>query len=216
MTDYIYLDIETLPAQSDKTIDYLTRSAKAPANIKDPSKIEAAKAEAATKAVASSSFDGWLGSICCIGFAVNDSDPITLTAVDWTEAEILRTFFKRFSNYDRPVIVGHHAAGFDVPFLTRRAIALGVALPPAVAWPRDPKPWSDKIADTMVMAAGSRDTISLDKLCFALGIPGKAGFDGSMVAEAWKRGDHHIVAEYCADDVRRVREIHKRFLNVGW
>ena len=66
------------------------------------------------------------------------------------------------------------------------------------------------------MFAGGRDTVSMDNLCDILGIPGKDGFDGSMVAEAWANGEHAKIAEYCADDVRRTREIHKRFLAVGW
>jgi predicted PolB exonuclease-like 3'-5' exonuclease len=49
-----------------------------------------------------------------------------------------------------------------------------------------------------------------------MGIKGKDGFDGSMVADAWRNGEHGKIAEYCQDDVMRVREIHKRFMAVDW
>ncbi len=64
----------------------------------------------------------------------------------------------------------------------------------------------------MQMWAGAKGTISLDNLCKALGIEGKKGFDGSMVAEAWKNGEFDKVTEYCRDDVVRVREAYKRML----
>jgi hypothetical protein len=37
-----------------------------------------------------------------------------------------------------------------------------------------------------------------------------------MVAEAWTKGDHETIIEYCKDDVWRTREIHKRFIAAGW
>jgi len=89
-------------------------------------------------------------------------------------------------------------------------------MPAPTSFPRDPKPWDKAVQDTMIMWAGARDFISMDKLCGILGISGKAGFDGSMVAEAWAKGDHDTIAEYCKDDIYRTREIHKRFLIAGY
>ena len=64
----------------------------------------------------------------------------------------------------------------------------------------------------MLMWSSSRERrVSLDKLCRALGVPGKNGFDGSMVAETWPV-DPRKVMEYCMDDVRRVREVYKRLV----
>ena len=105
-------------------------------------------------------------------------------------------------------IIGHHIAGFDIRFITQRAIILGVRLP--TWWPRDPKPWSDKVFDTMTAFSGSRDTISLDRLCRALGIEGKGDIDGSKVAGLWAAGEHKKVAEYCCEDVRKVQAIYKK------
>ncbi len=211
--DYLYIDIETVPTQSEEVQEYLRAQSKAPSNLKDPEKIEAAKVTAANKAVENTVFDGWFGHCVCIGYAMNDDEPSTLYG---DERESLVGLFSLFSNHNRPVIVGHHAAGFDIPFLTRRAVSLGVELPASYLWPRDPRPWDDKIHDTMIMAAGTRDTISLDKLCFAMGIPGKGDMNGGKVYEAWLQGEYEKISDYCADDVRRVRSVHKKFLQAGW
>ena len=71
--------------------------------------------------------------------------------------------------------------------------------------------------DTMTAWAGARGTISLDNLCAALGIPGKGdGFDGSQVAQAWADGRHDEIAQYCRDDVQRVRAVWQKFQDAGW
>ena len=51
--------------------------------------------------------------------------------------------------------------------------------------------------------------VSMDKLCKALGIPGKDGFDGSMVAATWPV-DPQKVIDYCKQDVERTRQMYKR------
>lgn len=216
---FVYLDIETIPTQDDAAKAYLSERVKAPSNYKDPGKIAAAKAEAAEKAIENSVFDGWFGRIVCISFAIDSGNPVTRSTGSRLEheASCIRDLFDAISGNDIQVtLVGHNVAGFDIPFITARAIELGVKLPPAFRWPRDPKPWDRNVHDTQTMAVGSRNTISLDKLCFALGISGKDGFDGSMVHDAWQRGEHIRIAEYCADDVERVRAVHKRFMSVRW
>ena len=212
---YLYLDIETIPAQSPDAVAYLAKSAKVDSRLKDPAKIDAARAEAEQKAISNTSFDGWFGQICCIAFALDDADVVSMSDADHDEVSMISALFSNFSDYHRPVIVGHNI-GFDMRFITRRAILLGVELPPSYLWPRDIKPWSDKIHDTSAMTTDRGEYISLDRLCHAMRIPGKDGFDGSMVAEAWANGEHAKIAEYCADDVRRVRSVHQRFLAAGW
>ena len=84
-------------------------------------------------------------------------------------------------------------------------------------FPRDIKPWSQDIFDTMVAFwAGARGTIGRDRLCDALGPPGKGDFDGSMVAEAWANGEYAKISRYRLQDVETVRAIHRRFEAVGF
>jgi len=221
MTTYVYVDIETIPAQSDDVTSEIRKGVKPPATIKKPESIEAwhkeSGAAAGDEAVAKTSFDGGRGHVCTIAWTMNDRS-IAYAHADRVdgEAEIINAFFDSLPKYKSVCLVGHNLAGFDLPFLRKRAIVLGITLPPASAFPRDPKAWDRGINDTMAMWAGARDTISMDNLCKILGVPGKDGFDGSKVAAAWAAGEHQKIAEYCVDDVARTRAIHQRFLAAGW
>ena len=67
----------------------------------------------------------------------------------------------------------------------------------------------------MTAWAGARGTVSLDKLCKVFGIATKGSeiedeIDGSKVWEFVQAGRIDDVAKYCAGDVERVRQIHKR------
>lgn len=210
---YLYFDIETIPAQSEDAREYLAAKAKAPANLKDPAKIEAALAEKRKEAAAKSSFDGFFGHVCTIAWDGPDGAGCVHMNDLSQERELLEVFFAQIPYQAKLTLVGHNIIGFDIPFLTRRALVLGVKLPNLACWPRNPRPWEKSVHDTMQMAG---DMVGMDRVCHALGIPGKGDFDGSQVAQAWADGEHEKIAEYCADDVRRTKEMHKRFLAVGW
>jgi predicted PolB exonuclease-like 3'-5' exonuclease len=55
-----------------------------------------------------------------------------------------------------------------------------------------------------------KDRISLDRLCKVLGLPGKDDMTGADVWPYVQAGRLDEVAEYCRQDVRRVREIFQR------
>lgn len=219
MTHYLYLDIETLPTANPAVMAEIEASITPPGSYKKPETI--AEWERETKpglvkeAIAKTSFSGAAGSICCVAWAWGSSDPQSLmVSGDRDEASLLRSLSMvlastRPSGYEKPVIVGHYVAGFDLRFLWQRAFVLSVPLP---SWfPRDPKPWSDAIHDTMTMWGG-KESISLDDLCKALLIPGKGNMTGADVAGMWERDEREAVAAYCREDVRRVRAVHQRMM----
>jgi len=219
MSTYVYFDLETIPSQDPALMDKFRAEVKAPATFKKPESIAEWLAEnresTALETMAKTSFDPMHGHICTIAFA-RDGGDIEVCHAETLDDEkaILTSFFAWLDPYHSETLVGHYISGFDVPFLLKRAVILGVAIPSAI--PRDPKPWDKSLNDTMVMWSGAKGSISMDKLAAGLGIQGKSGFDGSMVAQAWADGQHETIAEYCKDDVRMVREIHRRFLAVGW
>ena len=221
MQTFIYFDLETIPSQSAEYRAKVAETITAPGSFKKPESIAAWLEEnrdsATDEAVAKTSFDGGRGHICTIAWAKDDS-PITVehakTISD--ERRVIEAFFNDLDQYHSETLVGHNITGFDIGFLRKRAVCLGIKLPPNSCLPRDPKPWDKNVHDTMTMWAGGTNRISMADLCDILGIEGKGGFDGSMVAEAWARGDHDTIAEYCKDDVHRTREIHRRFMAVGW
>lgn len=220
-TTFVYFDIETIPCQDEDYLQDLKRKVTPPGNLKKQESIDAWLAEnrdsAAQEAMSKTSFDGGRGHICTIAWAKNDS-PIAVrhakTIAD--ERGVLTDFFADLDPYHSETLVGHNISGFDLGFLRKRAIVLGVTLPDRANFPRDPKPWDKSILDTMGAWAGGTNRISMDELCKVLGIAGKEGFDGSMVADAWAKGDHDTIMDYCRDDVWRTREIHKRFLEAGY
>lgn len=218
---YVYFDIETIPRQDPEHLETLKETVRPPGNIKKPESIEKWLSEnretAALEALSKTSFDGGRGHVCTISWAKNDS-PIDVrhakTVAD--ERRVIEDFFADLDPFHSETLVGHNISGFDLGFLRKRAVALGIKLPTPQSFPRDPKPWDKSIFDTMTAWAGGTNRVSMNELCDILGIEGKDGFDGSQVAGAWAAGEHDKIAEYCRDDVHRTREIHKRFLIAGY
>ncbi len=219
---FIYFDIETIPNQDPGAIERAMAEIKPPSRITKPESIEKWLAEnreeAAREAVAKTSFDGGYGHVCTIAWAHDDDEIKSVHASDVSqEGDALAAFFGDLPEYHSTTIVGHNILGFDIPFLTKRAIVLGARLPRATAWPRDPKPWDKSCHDTMIMWAGGRGTISMDKLCAIFGLEGKGdGMHGSEVAQAWLDGRHDEIEDYCRHDVEQTRAVHKRFMAAGW
>jgi predicted PolB exonuclease-like 3'-5' exonuclease len=214
--DILAIDLETLPTENPQVIADIAAGITAPGNISKAETVAAWEAEKkpalVAEAVAKTSFNGAHGSIACIAWAWNDDEPQVLDTRSFNEFTVLSEFSRLISAKKAfaPKIVGHYVAEFDLRFLWQRAFILGVRMP--AFWPRDVKSWSKEVADTMFMFCGAKGTISLDNLCKALGIEGKSGFDGSMVAEAWKNGEFDKVTEYCMSDIRMVRAAYKKML----
>lgn len=215
----LYLDIETIPSQDREVHARIAETITPPGNISKAETIaqwEAEKKPALVKeAIAKTSFDGAVGHVCCIGWAIND-EPATfrMRLDDFDEADTIRAFLDaadaRVAAYAQPVIIGHNVVNFDIRFLWQRAIVLGIAMP---RWfPRDPKPWSGEVFDTMTAFAGARGTIGMDRLCQALGMGGKGEVDGSKIAGLWLAGEHETISSYCCADVERTRAIHRRMM----
>ena len=163
-------------------------------------------------------FDATKGQICVIGFSFDGEEPESLQIKEpEDEARILRTFFERLAirykatNMRRPIFVGHNLVNFDLPFIYRRAVILGIQ-PPAFL-PINPSPYNEYVFDTMLQWAGSKGRISMQNLCEALGIPGKetdGDIDGSKVTDFYLNGQIDDVAKYCRGDIRRTRAMYDR------
>jgi len=216
----IFLDIETIPSQSPDLLAKFMAEVTPPATYKKQDSIDAWLAEnresAAREKLAKTSFDPAHGHICTIAWAGEDGEPDVAHARDvQDEREALAAFFSALKPFERTTFVGHYIGPFDLRFILCRAVVLGVKIPQCI--PRDIKPWSDRIFDTMTAWAGPKDRISMNDLCAALGIEGKGdGLDGSQVAQAWLDGRHDEIARYCQDDVIRTREIWRKFQAAGW
>ena len=82
---------------------------------------------------------------------------------------------------------------------------------PPYNFPRNPKPWSENICDTMTLwDSQQRAGGSMDRICKLFGLAGKGDFGGADVWPAIERGEFQRVRDYCADDVQRTRLMHRR------
>lgn len=237
MTDNLFLDIETIPAQRPDILaeiiqdteaerDAAMEAVRPPSNYKDAEKISEwwqtvgnsrkntivaefdAKVDECYRKTA---LDGSFGQVCAIGFAFNDDEPAVLSGMD--ESALLTNFTQslkaRAPNIFDATVIGHNVAGFDLRFITQRSIVRGVRPHPLITRAAAAKPWEqDKVFDTMVQWAGIGGRVSLVKLCKALDIKSSKGdLDGSKVWDYVKAGRLDEVAEYCAGDVRDVRAV---------
>ncbi len=183
--------------------------------------VEVKGAEAAVLAADESwrktSFDGALGHVCVIGWAVDDEptqelhihsiDDITSELIIISEfSEIIDDLCKSRPN-ERPRFIGHNLIEFDLQFLFRRHVVLNVKPSPYI--PFNARPWDDSVYDTMQKWGGQRGN-SLDKITKACGIEGKGDIDGSMVWDYVRDGKIIEVADYCKHDVEITRNLYKR------
>lgn len=224
MTIPIYLDIETIPAQSSRLIDEISANVKVPGNMKKSETIAKWEAEDKPTAVAdalkATSFDGAYGEIILIGIAMDTKQiDVLQRPAPGDEAGLLTDAFFWLESHIRDAdrrtiqVVGHNVVGFDLRFIWQRAVIHGVKPPEWMPW--HVKPWDDRVFDTMVQWAGVGKTVSLDKVCSVLGVARKGteigeGIDGSKVWDFWKAGRIEELVLYCAGDVSRVRELYQR------
>jgi hypothetical protein len=231
----IYLDLETIGATDTEMVADITASladdlatdleaVKAPSNYKDEAKIadyirnrqeelRMGHAKKIEDTIAKTSFDGALGQIVCIGYAVDNVISHAYCLAD--ERYLLTKFFEDLTvvmdaNHTQPIFVGHNILDFDLRFIWQRAVINGIKPPAGI--PFNAKPWDDSVFDTMTRWNPDKSKrISLDKLCRSLKVPTPKGdFDGSMVWDAFKAGELNKIAAYCAKDVEAVRQCHKR------
>jgi hypothetical protein len=216
----IFLDIETIPSQDEAVYAEIQDEVQPPANMKKAETIERWEAEEKPAAVEErwrkTALSGDRGEVVAIGWAVDDS-PIHVAhrSLNEPESQVLADFFEIIGEHTNqpgkpatPQWVGHNVKDFDLRFLFQRAVVTGIK--PSVPLPHDARPGAKEVFDTMTAWAGFGNRISLDRLCTALGIPGKDGMDGSVVWDYIRDGREDEVAEYCRADVERTRQVFHR------
>lgn len=219
-SDLLFLDLETLPTEDPVIIKSLTDKVVPPGSMKKPETIAAwerdEKPALIAEAIQKTSFDGSYGSICCISWAFGDQ-PVQGSIGN--EREILTDFFDSVQQYKQCKISelpngtiagsselrvgGHNVRSFDLRFMWKRATILKVPKPVRLPW--QSSSWDPRVQDTMSLWDPEK-RISLGSLCYILGVEHEEdGFDGSMVAAAWKAGRHQQILRYCKADTEAAR-----------
>ena len=157
------------------------------------------------------------GKIVCLsaGFFTFKGDirHFRVTSFFGDEVQILKDFSNLLNNhFSQPqhVLCGHNAKEFDFPFIARRMIINGVAIPPKLNL-FGKKPWEVPHLDTMELwkFGDFKSFTSLKLLTKVLGIPSPKGdIDGSRVGEVYYiEKDIDRIVIYCEKDVVAVAQI---------
>jgi 3'-5' exonuclease len=158
------------------------------------------------------------GKIIVIGigmFAENEKGELTLklkTLFDHDEKKLLNDFRAHTEKMNLSLkLCAHNGKEFDFPYLCRRMLVNGVALP-SVLNMAGKKPWDIPHLDTMELwkFGDYKHYTSLDLLATIFNIPTSKGqMDGSKVNEAYyKEKNIENIAQYCLGDVLAVAQLY--------
>jgi len=193
----LFFDIETIPCDDEHKEQYIEILQKKYGNdLKTPEEV-----------MAGMSFDGTFGRIFCIGYIKDDGVKQEKGMLRGDEKEILQKFWKLVTD----VNVGHNILGFDLPFIYKRSVILGVK--PSVNLSLA-KFRSFPIFDTQKEWSKWADNgASLDTVAKVLGFPtSKDKMDGSMVWPYFKEGRLDEICEYCMKDVEVNRKVYYKMV----
>ena len=215
----IALDIETIP--NTAMIDRLPEPEVPLGNLVDPAKIRAKQDAAKATQVEKMALDPLYGRVLCVAMVDEDGSsncPIMPEANDDTERTLMQWLFSEHLNNPETRLVTWNGNGFDMPFIYRRAMALGVSpkhfgAPPLATWTK--KYGNDRHIDMMHAwgGTGGKDYTKLDTVAKGLLGETKNEIDVTQFTEQMKtpEGRSEIV-KYCIQDTALIMAIYKRAL----
>ncbi|TLY60044.1 MAG: 3'-5' exonuclease [Gammaproteobacteria bacterium] len=138
-----------------------------------------------------------------------------------TEEELIERFFEGIEKFS-PDLVSWNGSGFDLPVLNYRGLLAGVQAPrywetgdgdAAFRYNNYLSRFHWRHLDLMDVLAAyqSRARVSLGNVACLLGLPGKLGFSGAQVWEAYLAGNLAGIRHYCETDVLNTYLIYLRF-----
>jgi 3'-5' exonuclease len=162
--------------------------------------------------------------IVAISCALRSRDGLKLWSLgepDASEAELIRRFFDGIERF-APTLVSWNGSGFDLPVLHYRALKAGVQAPrywdvgdgdPNFRYSNYLSKYHWRHLDLMSVLAGhqGRARASLADTAALLGLPGKLGFGGGQVWDAWLAGEIVRIRRYCETDVLNTYLVFLRF-----
>jgi len=213
---YVF-DIETIPLPKEQRMfSKPTEDSIKYGNLKDPIKRKDKYDEAlvAWETGEDAALRPETGRVAMIGICTEDN-PVEIIEGGETndEISILCEFWDTLGEMtrDRDMVIGFNSNNFDVPFLIKRSLILGVEVFPCFRL--DISHYHPSIfIDLMQMwAFGVKgEYISLKYLCGAMGIPVKEGpVEGKDFFKWWAGGNEkrELCREYCRQDVDATRNL---------
>jgi 3'-5' exonuclease len=154
------------------------------------------------------------GKVVCISFGMLMNGEFRIKSFyGHEEKAILQEFSDLLeSKFSRKEIrlCAHNGKEFDFPYLSRRMLINGIALPEVLDL-AGKKPWEVQHLDTMELwkFGDFKNYTSLELLAAVFGIPTpKDDIDGSMVGKVyWEEQDLERIVKYCQKDVLTIAQL---------
>jgi predicted PolB exonuclease-like 3'-5' exonuclease len=200
----LYFDIETGPADDAVQFEPTFEASKV---LKDPVKIAADIADKRAAWWDRLALSALTGQVLAIGWAGDDGEVTVITQTSTVdEADVIRAFWNATTTAE--TLVGFNSNAFDLPFLWRRSIKLGIRIPDGIFEPNR-RLFSTNI-DLMERWCwfDSQARVSLDNLAKFFGFPPKKG-SGKHFAELMRENIEEAV-EYLIHDVEITQAIGRR------
>lgn len=225
LKNYLYIDIETLPA-GFPSIDNLKTEAdflkEAPKSYSKDKQIEWAKNKSVSQLrerdeeFRKRALDSLQGRLFCIGLAYNNKPEDVIEYCE-SEEKMLKNFetwiLKHISkDIYTTTFVGKNVRAFDLCWLYHRAIKYDN---------KNLKLWlPTERYDRRILDIGEKWNLysygkytKLSDMFSFLEMEGKGDVDGSMVYDLFMNNEYQHIYDYCKyGDVRGTREIHKRMI----
>jgi predicted PolB exonuclease-like 3'-5' exonuclease len=165
-----------------------------------------------------------LQRVVAIACALREGDTFrcwSLGDPDSSESDLIQRFFAGIDKYT-PQLVSWNGSGFDLPVLHYRSLIHGVCAPRYWDMGEDDTDFRynnylnryhtrhTDLMDLLSLYQG-RAAAPLDELSRLLGFPGKMGFDGSKVWDAYHAGEIEQIRNYCETDTVNTYLVFQRF-----
>jgi hypothetical protein len=217
----LFLDIETVSQQPD--FGSLSEEWKTLWNAKAEVLMRSREGETPESLYPRAAIHAEFGKIVCVSCGVirgsGSSRRLVLKSFySDDETRLLKEFadmLARWGSEPGRILCAHNGKEFDFPYLCRRMIINGIALPDLLQI-AGRKPWEIPHLDTMEMwkFGDFKSYTSLNLLACVLGIPTpKDDIDGSMVGGVyWIENDLKRIATYCEKDVLTTAQVFLRLV----
>lgn len=216
-----YLDIETIPDQSEGALMRCIDAVEAPGNYKKPESILEWKNENALTIGAEqwkqTALDPMCGQILVICWATEENAVLNVRRgpQDSEKAMLLDfcsqaddSFTDSFGNFRIPRFIGWNIADFDLRYLAIRCAVHGIT--PPFRLPVNEKYDGAKVCDLMRIWSGFKGFKKQAAVARAMGIPVENQTDGKDLWDLVKKEGAEAALLKCISDVEVLRQIHRR------
>jgi hypothetical protein len=182
LADYYVFDIETVPLPDEElrqAIPAFNEEEVKVGNLKPENaaaKIEKARLEHANRILEKAALDPLTGRVAAVGILGPAATGTVRTLFDPDEKKLINWFFSEYVRTGESRWIGFNIAGFDIPFLLRRAWKLGIKPPyHALLKGRYLSSFLIDLAEVWRCSTHERDFPSLSRLAEFLGVGSKLG-----------------------------------------